>query len=378
MGSCQGIHFSTICKVYIPGHKPACLPGVALLTFMTRKFTVFSGFALIPGLRIKDEMVLDLGTSNTVITSGKQPRILREPSRILLDRALSGLPLPQKSSDAKQALASKVWVRPVESGKVVNVYAMEQLLKPLLAETSRGLRALTMRRVVGLLVSPFLNEEERSHARALLVDLGFSKIHLIEAPFAAANGAGLDVSSATGQAIVDLGGGTTKTSVFSMGGLVNWHEEPVGGRSFDHAIGEYLRARYGVDVPPGLGEKIKLSIGSLHPKDKPERFSFPGTERVSRLPRKVTLDDNEVRDVMTDTFEGFLRGIMKGLEALPPELAGDIARQGIVLVGGGALVPGMADYLQERIGLSFRMANDPMNTTVLGARAMLRNGLNSG
>ena len=318
--------------------------------------------------------MLDLGTTHTVVAIGKEPRVVREPSRVALAPGDPGTP-PIQTKNNKERPPDRVWVRPVERGRVINSFAMETLLKSMLEAARAGSRVLTLRRVAGVLVVPDISEEEGARLRALMIDLGVGKVHLIPAPFAAAIGLGLDVSDVRGKAIVDLGGGTTTTAVFSMGGLANWHQEPCGGRTVDQAIAEYIRARYQVDVPFGLSEEVKITIGSLHPQEKPARFEFQGTETVSRLPKKVSLDDNEIRDVMVDAFEALVKGIQRGLEELPPELAGDIARNGIVVIGGGAKVPGLTRFLEEKMGLSFVVAEEPENICLLGARIMMNNGL---
>ena len=319
--------------------------------------------------------MLDFGTTHTVVAIGREPRVVREPSRIALKPGEPGTPPQQNKSNGQGHSPDRVWVRPVECGRVVNSYAMESLLKNILEETRSGFRLMTLRRVAGVIAPPNLSEDERSNLRAMMVDLGFGKVHMISEPFASARGLNLDVSDARGRAVVDLGGGTTTTSVFSMGGLVNWHQEPSGGRLVDQTIAEYIRARYLVDVPFGLSEEIKIKLGSLHPQEKPAKFSFKGIESVSRLPKNINLDDNEIRDVMVDAFENLVRGIQRGLERLPPELAGDIAREKILLIGGGAKTPGLIRFLEERLGLEFEVAADPENITVMGARVLMSSGL---
>lgn len=325
------------------------------------------------GIKLRQELLLDIGSSHTVVASLRHNRLIRVPSRIALSGGSAGRPAGAAASrNVKKEQQGATLVFPVEGGRVIDVYAMEQLLKELLQQSGGKLSFLALRNVALPLVRPGLAEQEQARLRAMLVDVGFSRINTIEAPFAAARGCGFKSEEPGGRMVIDLGGGKMDCALFSMGGLVAWHQEPLGGKRLDQAIFNHITGSYNVVMPIGTAEKIKLAIGALHPKDKPESFLLRAPEKRTDIPKKINLDDNEIRDVLVDACEPMIRAIQQFFEEVPPELAGDIVTSGVTLIGGGALMPGLPQYLRERTGLKFQLAEDPYNAMVNGAKELMR------
>ena len=260
---------------------------------------------------------------------------------------------------------------PVAHGRVADAFAMEKLLRELIRRTESRWAFLSLRNIGALLVPPGLPQEESARLRALLVDMGFGRKYLLQAPLAAALGCGLRLSEPQGQMLMDIGGGKTSFALFTMGELAAWWQEDFGGRELDEAIRRYVTRRYGRVISPETAQQVKHAVGSVYPMQQPAAIQVEARDKRTDDPKHLTLEDNEIRDVLMDSCERLLLGFQRGFEGVPPELAGDIARNGITLLGGGALLQGLPAYLSERTGLEFKLTDDPVNATVLGAPRVL-------
>lgn len=335
-------------------------------------------------LTLRRELIVDIGSSHTVIASRHKPQLYRVPSQAKIT-AVPAAPLPSARRSAtrpanrpRENEAEQVLVMPVQHGKVVDAFAMEQVLKRVVKKAGTRWAFLAPRSVAALLVSPALPEEEISRMRAILIDVGFSRMNLIHAPFAAARGCGLPTDIPQGRMLMDLGGGKVYFAIFSMGELAAWWQEDFGGQDLDEAIVRYIARRYRASISRDAAEQVKLSIGSVYPAEKPQSMEVTAHDLFTGEGRQLSLGDSEIRDVLSDAFETVLLGFQRGFEDVSPEIAGDIARYGVILLGGGALLQGLPAFLAERTGLEFRLATDPSDAAVLGARGMLAEGKNGG
>ncbi|MCZ6558074.1 MAG: rod shape-determining protein [SAR324 cluster bacterium] len=328
------------------------------------------------GMTLRRELIIDIGSSHTVVVSNRKPHLLRVPSLVSVRNgdfvaaspSAKGAGRSRKRQD--KTILEKI-VFPVTHGRVTDEYAMEKLLREVIRKTGNRWAFLALRNVGALLVPPQLEQKEIARLRALLVDVGFGRKYLLQAPLAAAIGCGLGVDPPLGQMLIDIGGGKTSFAIFSMGDLAAWWQEDFGGRELDSAIRAYVEQRYGIEISLEQGEQIKLAVGSAYPMDKPAFIRIEGREQRTDEPKKVSLEDNEIRDLLVDACERLILAFQRGFEDVPPELAGDIARNGVTMLGGGAMLPGLSKYLSERTGLCFKLANDPLNASVHGARKIL-------
>lgn len=326
-------------------------------------------------LKLRRELILDIGSSHTVVAARRGAPPLRVPTRVVLaEEVVGGAPAAATRSRAPVPARNRrqgTVVFPVKRGKVVHVFAMEQLLKALVAKAAGRFRVLPLRNQGGLLVPPHLPAEEKARLRALLVDVGFSTVRMVEAPLAAAVGCALPLDLPQGTAVMDFGGGTFSLAVLSMGDIVAWSQEPFGGKDLDRAITDYIGARYNAVITADAAEEIKLAIGTVFPPEKPLTLMVRALERRTDIPKQLRLEDNEIRDVLVDACEPIMQGVRRAFAAVPPELAGDVARNGITMVGGGAVLAGLPAFLHERTGLDFKLAADPFNAALAGARTLL-------
>jgi rod shape-determining protein MreB len=334
------------------------------------------------------DWTIDLGSTQVTVASSRRREPYREP-------ALAARPesAPGRSRVTKRAMT---WtgdaavtalreqpglqaLRPIVHGRVRQADVLDLLLEGMIrrargaAGWSRWFPSMT-----GLLVPPGLSGEDRMRSRDLALRHGLGHVRLIEMTLASAHGCGLALNEPGGQMVVDIGGGKVCVTALSMGGVVSWHWAETGGLDLDAALALHVERRYQVRISLFESERVKLDVGSAYPLDQPRAMEVYGVQTRSGLYQKVTLDDSEVRDVLADACEPLVQALHQGFKAVPPELASDILREGVVLTGGGALLPGLTDFLAERTGLRFRVARDPVNATLRGAQTLLWLGWRSG
>jgi rod shape-determining protein MreB len=196
---------------------------------------------------------------------------------------------------------------------------------------------------------------------------GASAAHLIEQPMAAAIGAGLDIHEPVGNMVVDVGGGTTETAVISLGGVVASHGIRCGGFDMDAAIQHYVRQTYGIAIGERTGEELKLAVGSARPYADEVKAEVRGREVVSGMPKMVVLSPEEIRHAISEQVDLIVATVVECLGESPPELAQDIIYEGIHLVGGGALLRGLANRLADETAVPVHLVATPLECVVVGA-----------
>lgn len=325
----------------------------------------------------------DPGSSHVVLATGSARGILREPCLVAFaPRRMGGKRKRAAPTYRLQAVGSEALdtmpgeqdgvrlVHPIDHGHIADVDALEPVLRKLIDQAPlNALRKALFGVRLTLLVALHLGERERLRYGDLLRDFGFNRIHALPAPVAAARGVGMDTGLSRGQMLIDIGGGQTTIAAFTLGSIAAWHWCPVGGRTLDEAVAAHVERRYRMRVSPAGAEAIKLTLGSVYPRARPEVLDIAGLDIVAGVEKKVTLDDNELRDVLIDACEPLVMAIHQSFDGVPPELAADISLGEIVLVGGGALLAGLPEFLAERTGLRFRVADDPINAAIRGALA---------
>lgn len=329
---------------------------------------------------------MDIGSSHTVIASGRNSELYRVPSRASISDTISSAgsaPGRSRSSSRADPEPSEMTpqpeiVMPVRRGRVVDVYAMELVLKRAMSMAVSRWSGFGLGHVGALLATPDLPEEELSLMRAILIDVGISRMHIMNAPFAAARGGGLDIDRPQGRMLMDLGGGRTRFAVFTMGELATWWQADFGGEDLTTAIVRYIADRYRRSISLETAEQVKLNIGSVYPTHTAQNMEVTAYDLLNGEGKKLNLGDSEIRDVLVDSCETLLMDFQQGFDQVPPELAGDIARYGVTLVGGGSLLEGLPSFLKERTGLNFNTGPDPENAAVRGAQQLLQNGKRGG
>jgi rod shape-determining protein MreB len=313
------------------------------------------------------DIAIDLGTANTLVYVAGQGIVLQEPSVIAMD-VTTGV-VHAVGSDAKRMIgrtpATISASRPLRHGVIADFEVAEEMLRYFIRRVHRG-RFFSAPRVVMCAPSGITEVEQRAVEEACR-SAGARQVHLIEEPLAAAIGAGLQIEEPAGQMVLDIGGGTSEVAVLSLGGIVVSRAVRVGGYEFDDAIAAHLRTEHRLAIGEGSAEEVKLQIGSAWRLTPEEEFDARGRDLSSGLPRTLTLSSPDVRASLAEPVQQVIDAVHETLEETPPELAADIARNGILLAGGGALLRGFDDRLHDETGMDVRVAASPLTCVAEGA-----------
>ena len=318
------------------------------------------------------DLAIDLGTANTLIYVRGKGVVLDEPSVVAI--AQEGGPNGKRmiravGREAKQMLGKVPGnieaIRPMKDGVIADFDVTEQMLKQFIRMVHPSTLLAPSPRVI-ICVPCGSTQVERRAIKESAERANASQVFLIEEPMAAAIGAGLPVSEASGSMVVDIGGGTTEVAVISLGGLVYKGSVRVGGDKFDDAIINYIRRNYGMLIGEPTAENIKKTIGSAFPGSEVKEMEVKGRNLSEGIPRSFTISSNEILEALTDPLNQIVSAVKIALEQTPPELGADIAERGMVLTGGGALLRDLDRLLMEETGLPVIVAEDPLTCVVRG------------
>jgi len=317
------------------------------------------------------DLAIDLGTTNTRVYSRAGGIVVNEPSAVALDERTGEVQAVGK--EAKEMLgrtpADIRVVRPLKNGVIADFKVTEKMLSYFIQKAQQR-RTLVHPRIVISVPSEITQVEKRAVAesayRAKAAD-----VHLVEQAMMAAIGAGLPVTEPGGNLVVDIGGGTTDVAVISLSGIVYSCSLRIAGNHMDEAIANYLKRKYNLLIGERTAEQIKIEIGSAYTMGKPLTMEIKGRSLIEGVPKTVTVNDSEIREVLSESVSTIVSTIRMALERTPPELSADISDRGIVLVGGGALLKNLDKRIREETGLSVCIADDPLCCVVLGAGKIL-------
>ena len=319
------------------------------------------------------DLAIDLGTANTLIFVRDKGIVLDEPSVVSIRH--EGGPQGKKTIQAvgheAKAMLGKVpgnieAIRPMKDGVIADFTVTEQMLKQFIKMVHPRSVLKPSPRII-ICVPCGSTQVERRAIRESALGAGASEVYLIEEPMAAAIGAGLPVSDASGSMVVDIGGGTTEVGVISLGGMVYKGSVRVGGDKFDEAIINYIRRNYGMLIGETTAEQIKKEIGSAFPGSEVREKEVKGRNLAEGIPRSFTISSNEILEALTEPLNSIVGAVKSALEQTPPELAADIAEKGMVITGGGALLRDIDRLLMEETGLPVIIAEDPLTCVVRGS-----------
>ncbi|MCB2228320.1 MAG: rod shape-determining protein [Desulfarculaceae bacterium] len=324
------------------------------------------------GLFAKD-LAMDLGTANTLIFIKGQGVVLNEPSVVALKRD-TGKPLAV-GHEAKQYLGrtnpSIIAARPLKDGVIADFDMTRIMIREFILKVKSATGFMKPRMLIG--VPSGVTQVEKRAVIESAEQAGARDIYLIEEPMAAAIGAGLPIDLPQGCMVVDIGGGTTEVAVISLYSTAYAESVRVAGDEANESIIRYVQKKYQVQIGENTAEQVKISIGSAFPLAQPLSMEVSGKDLVEGIPRTITLSDEEVREAMAEPVEVILESVKRAFEKTPPELAADVADQGIMLAGGGALIRGLDDLIRHEMKLKVNVAEDPLTCVAMGAGIALHN-----
>ena len=322
-----------------------------------------------------NDLSIDLGAANTLVYIKDKGIVLNEPSvvAVRLDRNGGA----QRKVDAV-GKAAKVMlgrnpenievIRPMKDGVIADFQYTEKMLQYFIDKVLAGSRFFPFKPSPRVLVCVpcGATQVERRAIRESVEGAGASEVFLITEPMAAAIGAGLPVSEASGSMIIDIGGGTTEVAIISLNGIVYSNSVRIGGDRFDQAIINYVRNTKRYEIGESTAEKIKIEIGSAYAEQEMKEIEVRGRSVVEGVPRSFTLNSNEVLEALSDPIKGIISAVRVALERTPPELAADIAERGMMLSGGGALLNNIDKLIREETGIPVVVADDPLTCVARG------------
>jgi rod shape-determining protein MreB len=257
----------------------------------------------------------------------------------------------------------------MKDGVIADFDITEEMLRYFIQKVHNR-KALVRPRIV-ICVPSGITQVEKRAVKESAESAGAREVYLIEEPMAAAIGAGLPITEANGNMIVDIGGGTTEVAIISLAGIVYAQSVRVGGDKLDEAVTQYIKRKYNMLIGERTAEHIKIEIGSCFKLDEEITMDIKGRDLVSGIPRTLQINSQEIRDALAETVNAIVEAVRVALERTPPELAADIVDRGIILAGGGALLNGLDKLLQQETGLPVVIADDPLSCVVLGSGAVL-------
>ncbi len=319
-----------------------------------------------------NDLSIDLGTANTLIYARGKGIVLDEPSVVAIRQGKEGngsKSIAAVGMEAKMMLGRTPGhiqaIRPMKDGVIADFTITEKMLLYFIHKVHENRFFHPSPRVL-ICVPCGSTQVERRAIRESAAGAGAREVHLIEEPMAAAIGAGMPVSEATGSMVLDIGGGTTEVGILSLNGIVYSESIRIGGDRFDESIIGYVRRHYSTLIGESTAERVKHEIGSAYPGKDIREIYVRGRNLAEGIPRSIKLNSNEVLEALQDPLASIVTAVKRALEKIPPELGSDIAEKGMVLTGGGALLTDIDRLLMEETGLPVIVADDPLTSVARG------------
>ncbi len=315
---------------------------------------------------------IDLGTATVIAYVKGKGIVLREPSVVAVNN-LTGEVLAV-GHEARRMLGRTpgniVATRPLRDGVISDYTVTERMLKYFIHKI--GGKFLFAPRIM-ICIPSQVTEVEKKAVIDAASNAGARKVYLIEEPIAAAIGAGIDISKPSGNMIVDIGGGTTDIAVISLGGSVVSSSIKIAGDKFDEYIVKYIKRRHNVIIGERTAEELKVNVGCVFPKFQDMEMDVRGRDLSTGLPKTITVYSSEMMEALEEPAMKIVEAVHAVLEKTPPELAADISDKGIYMTGGGCLIDGLDNLLQDKIGINVMIAEDAISCVAIGTGKALDN-----
>lgn len=309
---------------------------------------------------------IDLGTANSLIYLKNRGLIVDEPSVAAINHKTNQI--LAVGSEAKKMLGRTPphisVIRPLVHGVISDFEMTEEMLRQLLKRLSRG-SIWSFRRAI-LAIQNSLTEVERKSVEDAVMNAGCSKVYLIESPVAAALGARLPIETPFASLIIDIGGGTTDIAVISMGGTVVSKTLKIAGDKFNDDIIRFVRDEFRLAIGETTAEFAKIAAGSAVPVDEKLEVSLRGRDFSTGLPKEIVIRNSQLRQAIHKSLHDIVEAVREVIELTPPELVGDMLKQGIYLCGGGALLRGIDQLIEKETGVATQIADNPLGCVVMG------------
>jgi rod shape-determining protein MreB len=306
---------------------------------------------------------IDLGTANVLVYVKGKGIVIREPSVVAVSESHHILAVGEEAREMIGRTPENISaIRPMKDGVIADYVITEAMLRYFIRKAGR---TFTKPEVMVCVPSGVTSVEKRA-VRDAALKAGARDAYLIEEPLAAAIGANVPISGASGNMVIDIGGGTTEIAVVALGGIVVSRSLRVGGNRFDEAIASYIRRKYNLMIGERTAEEVKIAIGTALPLERELTLDVRGRDLIAGLPRTIPLTSSEAMEAMEKPLQQVVTAVRAVLEETPPELASDIIDKGMVMTGGGSLLRNIDRLLTQVTGVPCHVAENALNCVALG------------
>ena len=323
-------------------------------------------------MMISKDIGIDLGTANVLIYIKGKGIVLDEPSIVALEADTKRvIAVGKEANEMLGRTPGKVKaIRPMKDGVIADFEITEIMLNAFIKKI-KAKRLFSRPRV--LICCPTITPVERNAIKEAAERTGARRVYIEEEPKVAAIGAGMDISKPTANMVIDIGGGTTDIAILSLNDIVVSESVKVAGNAMDQDIIRYIKTKYHLLIGDLTAEEIKCNFANVNDPDKKEKMEIKGRNLLTGLPDTITITQLEIKEALTDSVNTIIKSATSVLEDCPPELSGDIVDKGIVLTGGGALLTGLSDLLEENLKVPILIAESPLTCVAEGAGVLLEN-----
>ena len=316
---------------------------------------------------------IDLGTANVLIYVKGRGIVLNEPSIVAVDTENKNV--IAVGIEAKEMLGrtpGKIKaIRPLKDGVIADFELTEIMLNAFIKKIKA--RNLFSRPRILICCPTNITQVEKNAIKEAAERTGAKKVYIEEEPKVAAIGVGMDISKPTANMVLDIGGGTTDIAVLSLNGIVSSASVKVAGNAIDNDIIKYIREKYKLLIGEKTAEEIKIDFANVYKPNKKEKKEIKGRDLITGLPKAIEITQDETKEATKESINKIIKTIKNVLEQTPPELSADIVEKGLILTGGGALLTGLIELLEEELTIPVLIAETPLTCVAEGTGILLDN-----
>lgn len=318
-----------------------------------------------------NKIAIDLGTCNSLVYLRGKGVVLTEPSVVavsLSDNRILAVGQAAKEMIGRTPADIKVY-RPLKDGVIADYKVTQAMMRHFITKTTPNFKLFKPELVIS--VPAGITSTERRAVIEAALSVGARQAFVAKEPILAAIGAGIPINSCSGHMIIDIGGGTSEVAVISLGGIVTSHSVRVAGDKIDAAIAEYMKRKYNLAIGTQSAEEIKIKVGTALPQKELRYMEVQGRDLILGLPRNIKISNNEVSEAISDVLGEIMQAAKQVLSETPPELSADIMNKGIIMAGGGALLPKINELVAQSTGVPSFIAEDPLLCVIKGTGTVL-------
>ncbi len=318
-----------------------------------------------------NRIAIDLGTCNSLVYVHGKGVVLNEPSVVavsLSDNKILAVGEGAKEMIGRTPADIKVY-RPLKDGVIADYKVTQAMMRYFIKKTTTHFRLFKPELIIS--VPAGITSTERRAVIEAALSVGARQAFVAKEPILAAIGAGIPINSTSGHMIIDIGGGTSEVAVISLGGIVTSYSVRVAGDKIDMAITEYIKKKYNLAIGTQSAEEIKIKVGTALPQKEPKYMEIQGRDLILGLPRNIKISNNEVCEAISDVLAEIIQAAKKVLSETPPELSADIMNKGIIMAGGGALLPKINELVAQSTGVPCFIADEPLFCVIRGTGTVL-------